>query len=423
MTETVFKVIGGATLTGSIAVPGAKNSVLKLMTAALLAPGKTTLTNVPDIADVGIMVELLTRLGCQVSHNRSMSEVQIDVPAEIGHRADYDLVRRMRASINVLGPILARCGEVDVALPGGDDIGSRGVDMHIAGLTKMGAEFGNDHGYLIARAPAGLAGAHIFLDLPSVGATENILTAAVLANGETVLDNAAREPEIIDLCQMLVKMGAQIAGIGTPTLTITGVAALKPVTHQVIGDRIVAGTWAAAAVATQGEVTVSGVDPNLLSLPLSKLHEMGAEIATQANSFTVTMRKRPTAVDIVTLPYPGFPTDLQPQFIVLNAISTGSAMITENLFEARFRFTQELARLGADLHIDGHHCLVKGVTRLSGAPVVSTDVRAGAALVIAGLVADGETLVSGVEHVDRGYADFVANLNSLGADVSRVELS
>jgi len=420
VTETVFKVIGGATLAGSIAVPGAKNSVLKLMTAALLAPGKTTLTNVPDIADVGIMVELLTRLGCQVSHDRSLSEVEIDVPAEIGHRADYDLVRRMRASINVLGPILARCGEVDVALPGGDDIGSRGVDMHIAGLTKMGAEFGNDHGYLIARAPVGLSGARIFLDLPSVGATENILTAAVLANGETVLDNAAREPEIIDLCEMLEKMGAHISGIGTPTLTITGVA--EPVTHQVVGDRIVAGTWAAAAVATQGEVTVTGVDPDLLSLPLSKLHEMGAEIATQANSFTVTMRQRPTAVDIVTLPYPGFPTDLQPQFIVLNAISTGSAMITENLFEARFRFTQELARLGADLHIDGHHCLVKGVARLSGAPVVSTDVRAGAALVIAGLVADGETLVSGVEHVDRGYADFVANLNSLGADVWREEL-
>ncbi len=341
MTETVFRVLGGARLSGAIRVPGAKNSVLKLMTAALLAPGKTTLTNVPNIADVGIMVELLTRLGCQVSHNQALGAVVIEVPTEIGHRADYDLVRRMRASINVLGPILARCGEVDVALPGGDDIGSRGVDMHIAGLTKMGAEFGNDHGYLIARAPAGLSGAHIFLDLPSVGATENILTAAVLANGETVLDNAAREPEIIDLCEMLVQMGAQIAGIGTPTLTITGVAELKPITHQVIGDRIVAGTWAAAAVATQGEVTVTGIDPNLLSLPLSKLHEMGAEIATQPDSFTVVMKHRPTAVDIATLPYPGFPTDLQPQFIVLNAISTGSAMITENLFEPEFASTKK----------------------------------------------------------------------------------
>ena len=423
MTETVFRVQGDAQLSGNIAVPGAKNSVLKLMTAALLAPGRTKLSNVPDIADVGIMVELLTRLGCQINHVPNSGEVEIDVPVEIGHRADYDLGRRMRASINVLGPILARCGMVDVALPGGDDIGSRGVDMHIAGLTKMGAEFGNDHGYLIARAPSGLTGAHIFLDLPSVGATENILTAAVLADGETVIDNAAREPEIIDLCQLLVKMGAQISGIGTPTLVISGVAELKPVSHQVVGDRIVAGTWAVAAVATKGSITVTGIDTTLLSLPLSKLHEMGAEVATSANSFTVTMQKRPTAVDIVTLPYPGFPTDLQPQFIVLNAISSGSAMVTENLFEARFRFTQELARLGADIHIDGHHCLVKGVPKLSGAPVVATDVRAGAALVIAGLVAEGETLVSGVEHVDRGYADFVKNLTDLGAVISRDVLS
>lgn len=421
MSETVFKVAGGAKLSGTVKVPGAKNSVLKLMTAALLAPGTTTLTNVPNIADVQIMVELLTRLGCQVTHNVDQGMVQILVPEQIGHRADYDLVRRMRASINVLGPILARCGEVDVALPGGDDIGSRGVDMHIAGLTKMGAEFGNDHGYLIARAPDGLTGSHIFLDLPSVGATENILTAAVLANGETVLDNAAREPEIVDLCRMLKSMGADISGIGTPTLTINGVTKLKPVTHQVVGDRIVAGTWAAAAVATCGEVTVTGIDPNLLALPLAKLHEMGAVVNTGADYFTVSMQQQPTAIDIVTLPYPGFPTDLQPQFIVLNAISSGSAMVTENLFEARFRFTQELARLGADIHIDGHHCLVKGVSQLSGAPVVATDVRAGAALVIAGLVADGITSVSGVEHVDRGYADFVANLSSLGATISREE--
>lgn len=423
MSETVFKVIGGARLKGQVAVPGAKNSVLKLMTAALLAPGLTKLRNVPAIADVEIMVELLTRLGCSVQHDFETAAVEINVPTEIGHRADYDLVRRMRASINVLGPILARCGEVDVALPGGDDIGSRGVDMHIAGLTKMGAEFGNDHGYLIARAPKGLAGTHIFLDLPSVGATENILTAAVLAEGETVLDNAAREPEIVDLCQMLQKMGAKINGVGTPTLTITGVPELKPVEHQVVGDRIVAGTWAVAAVATQGEITVTGIDPNLLALPLAKLHEMGASIAADQDSFSVKMTKRPTAVDIVTLPYPGFPTDLQPQFIVLNALSTGSAMVTENLFEARFRFTQELARLGADIHIDGHHCLVKGVAELSGAPVVSTDVRAGAALVIAGLVADGVTTVSGVEHVDRGYADFVSVLTSLGATITREQES
>ena len=419
MSESVFRVSGGAQLNGSVHVPGAKNSVLKLMTAALLAPGKTKLTNVPNIADVEIMVELLTRLGCEIDHQIDSASVEINVPMEIGHRADYDLVRRMRASINVLGPVLARCGEVDVALPGGDDIGSRGVDMHIAGLTKMGAEFSNDHGYLIARAPNGLVGSHIFLDLPSVGATENILTAAVLADGETVLENAAREPEIIDLCQLLNKMGAKISGIGTPTLTITGARELQPTAHQVVGDRIVAGTWATAAVATQGQITISGIDPNLLSLPLAKLHEMGAEIKTDADSFTVSMNTRPNSIDIVTLPYPGFPTDLQPQFIVLNAVANGSAMVTENLFEARFRFTQELARLGADIHIDGHHCLVKGVNKLSGAPVVSTDVRAGAALVIAGLIADGTTLVSGVTHVDRGYENFVSVLSSLGADISR----
>jgi len=364
-------------------------------------------------------VEVLTRLGCEIDHQIDSASVEINVPMEIGHRADYDLVRRMRASINVLGPVLARCGEVDVALPGGDDIGSRGVDMHIAGLTKMGAEFSNDHGYLIARAPNGLVGSHIFLDLPSVGATENILTAAVLADGETVLENAAREPEIIDLCQLLNKMGAKISGIGTPTLTITGARELQPTAHQVVGDRIVAGTWATAAIATQGQITISGIDPNLLSLPLAKLHEMGAEIKTDADSFTVSMNSRPNSIDIVTLPYPGFPTDLQPQFIVLNAVANGSAMVTENLFEARFRFTQELARLGADIHIDGHHCLVKGVNKLSGAPVVSTDVRAGAALVIAGLIADGTTLVSGVTHVDRGYENFVSVLSSLGADISR----
>lgn len=415
----MFRVTGGARLVGQVQVPGAKNSVLKLMAATLLGPGKSTISNVPEIADVQIMIELLTRLGCQIEYDRSAAIVIINVPVDLGHRADYDLVRRMRASINVLGPILARCGEVEVALPGGDDIGSRGVDLHIAGLTKMGAEFSNDHGYLIARASSGLVGAHIFLDIPSVGATENILTAAVLAHGETVIENAAREPEIVDLCQMLNSMGAKISGIGTPSLHVIGVSKLKPVNHNVVGDRIVAGTWAAAAVLTQGEIEITGIDPNLLSLPLTKLHEMGAEIVTDELSFTVKMTKQPTAVDISTLPYPGFPTDLQPQFIVVNSIAIGSAMITENLFEARFRFTQELARLGADIHIDGHHCLIKGVQQLSGAPVVATDLRAGAALVMAGLVADGITTVSGVDHVDRGYANFVETLTQLGAAVTR----
>jgi UDP-N-acetylglucosamine 1-carboxyvinyltransferase len=419
----VFKVTGGSRLSGQVHVPGAKNSALKLMTASLLAAGTTQLENVPDIADVEIMAELLTRLGAQVNRDISNSTLEIKVPENIGHRADYDLVRRMRASINVLGPILARCHEVDVALPGGDEIGSRGVDMHIAGLTKMGAEFNSDHGYLIARAPKGLHGARIWLDIPSVGATENILTAAVLAKGETVIENAAREPEIVDLCLMLNKMGAQVSGIGTNTISIIGVTKLTATTHEVVGDRIVAGTWAVAAAITQGEVTVTGVNPTHLQIPLEKLMSAGAQIEIANDSFTVRMTQRPNPVEIVTLPYPGFPTDLQPQFIVLNSIANGAAMVTENLFEARFRFTQELARLGADLQIDGHHCLVKGRLQLSAAPVEATDVRAGAALVLAGLIADGVTVVSGVSHIDRGYANFVSNLTSLGATIERTRES
>jgi len=411
---------GGARLSGDVTVTGAKNSVLKLMAAALLAPGTTTIRAVPDILDVGIMAELLRRLGCDVDLQAADGVVTIGVPQRPGHQADYDLVRKMRASICVLGPLLARCGEADVALPGGDAIGSRGLDMHVDGLVKLGAEVDSEHGYLLARAPHGLCGAEIVLDFPSVGATENILMAAVLANGVTIIDNAAREPEIVDLCAMLIAMGAHIEGLGGSMLTIEGVDALMPTDHTAVADRVVAGTWAIGAVATQGDVRIHGAVPQHLELTLHKLAEAGAQIDVLSDGFRVAMQGRPRAVDVVTLPYPGFPTDLQPMVIALASVSEGTAMITENVFEARFMFVNEMIRLGAQIRTDGHHAIVRGRERLSGAPVKATDIRAGAGLVLAGLVADGVTTVSDVHHVDRGYPGFVESLVSLGAAVSRV---
>ena len=417
----LLKVVGGGRLLGEVRVTGAKNSVLKLMAAALLAEGTTTLLDVPDILDVEIMAELLRRLGCEVSHNRIQSTVVISVPSVLDHRADYDLVRRMRASICVLGPLLARCGAAEVALPGGDNIGSRGLDMHVEGLIKLGARAVNEHGYLIASSEQKLRGDLIYLDFPSVGATETILMAAVTAVGTTVIENVAREPEIVDICTMLIAMGAQISGLGTSTLTINGVDELHPVTHRTVPDRIVAGTWAVAAVITQGDITIRNARADHLQIALDKLVTAGAVVSILDDGFRVSMNQRPLAVDIVTLPYPGFPTDLQPQFIALNAIADGAALVTENLFEARFRFVQELARLGADVRTDGHHALVRGHQKLSGAPVEATDIRAGAGLVLAGLVAEGVTSVYGVSHIDRGYAGFVQDLQRLGAEISRTE--
>ena len=414
-----FDVFGGARLVGTVRAPGAKNSVLKLMAASLLAEGRTRISNVPKILDVEIMAELLRRLGCEVTHDLETATIEIVVPAEPAHQADYDLVRRMRASINVLGPLIARVGLADVALPGGDAIGSRGLDMHIDGLTLMGVEVTNEHGYLVARVVDELVGASIVLDLPSVGATENLVTAAVLAHGTTIIDNAAREPEIVDLCEFLVSMGAKIQGAGTSTMTIEGVDRLHPTTHSVVPDRIVTGTWVAAAVITQGDITITGCRPEHLDLPLTKARQAGARITLGADSIRVQQSAQPRAIDIVTLPYPGFPTDLQPAFIALNAIADGTALVTENLFEARFRFVQELARLGADVKIDGHHALVRGRDTLSGAPVEATDIRAGASLVLAGLVADGVTTVIDIQHIDRGFEGFDEQLRSLGADVRR----
>jgi UDP-N-acetylglucosamine 1-carboxyvinyltransferase len=419
----VLRVTGGSPLSGEVVLTGAKNSVLKLMAATLLAPGTSRISNVPDILDVEIMAELLRRLGCDVAHDIAAATVAITVPEQPEHRADYDLVRRMRASICVLGPLVARVGVADVALPGGDNIGSRGLDMHIDGLRRMGAEVTSEHGYLLAHTPERLRGARVYLDFPSVGATETLLMAAVLADGETVIDNAAREPEIVDICRMLESMGARIGGLGTSTLTVEGVDALLPVDHATVPDRIVAGTWAVAAAMTRGDVTVRNADAGHLAIALEKLVTAGADVSVLSDGFRVVMADRPKAVDIVTLPYPGFPTDLQPQFIALNSIARGAALVTENLFEARFRFVQELARLGADVRTDGHHALVRGQERLSAAPVEATDIRAGAGLVLAGLAAEGVTTVYGVTHIDRGYAGFVPALASLGAAVCREEVA
>ncbi len=414
-----FEVTGGARLIGEVAVTGAKNSVLKLMAAALLAQGTSTIRAVPNILDVDIMAELLRRLGCDVGHDVEQQLVTISVPQTLHHQADYDLVRKMRASICVLGPLIARCGLADVALPGGDAIGSRGLDMHIEGLTKLGADIQSEHGYLLARAPQGLTGAHVAFDFPSVGATENVVMAAVLASGVTVIDNAAREPEIVDLCQMLIAMGASIEGVGGSTLTIEGVDALSSVDHTAVPDRVVAGTWAVGAVLTQGDITIHGGRIDHLELPLEKLHACGAVIDEVADGFRVRMSSRPQSVDVATLPYPGFPTDLQPMIIALASISEGTAMITENVFEARFMFVNEMVRLGALIRTDGHHAVVRGRPELSGAPVRATDIRAGAGLVLAGLVADGITTISEVHHLDRGYPGFVESLNALGASVVR----
>jgi UDP-N-acetylglucosamine 1-carboxyvinyltransferase len=417
-----FRIVGGCRLQGEVTVSGAKNSVLKLMAASLLAVGKTTISNVPDIADVDIMADLLTRLGCTVALNNKAggdATVTIDVPATPLHRADYELVRKMRASINVLGPLVARIGIAEVALPGGDAIGSRGLDFHIKGLESLGAKAHIEHGYVIAEAPDGLVGADITLDFPSVGATENLMTAAVLAKGVTTIDNAAREPDIVDLCEFLVSMGAKIDGIGTPLITITGVEKLNPTSHRTITDRIIAGTWAFAAAMTQGDITIHGAVAGHMEVMLDKLSAAGAIITSTNDGVRVKMDHRPRAVDVATLPYPGFATDLLPFIIAMNSVADGHAIVTENVFESRFMFVNELARLGAQITVDGHHASIDGIPQLSGAPVEASDIRAGAGLVLAALVAEGETTVDGAFHVDRGYPNFAEDLRNLGANVSR----
>lgn len=415
-----FLVGGGARLSGQVRVAGAKNSVLKLMAAALLAEGTTVLRNCPEIDDVPLMQKVLEGLGCQVERDGSV--VAITAPRELSERADFEAVRQFRASVCVLGPLTARNRHAIVALPGGDAIGSRPLDMHQSGLEKLGATTRIEHGAVVATADR-LVGADIKIDFPSVGATENILTAAVLAEGVTTLDNAAREPEIVDLCNMLNEMGARITGAGTNTITVEGVEKLHPTEHSVVGDRIVAGTWAFAAAMTQGDITVGGIDPQYLHLPLEKIRVAGADVETYPTGFRVRGTKRPTAVNYQTLPFPGFPTDLQPMAIALSSVSEGVSILTENVFESRFRFVDEMIRLGTDATIDGHHVMIRGKKHLSSAPVWSSDIRAGAGLVLAGLCSEpgGTTEVHEVYHIDRGYPLFVETMNSLGADIRRVK--
>lgn len=426
-----IRVHGGTRLAGEVRVAGAKNSALKLMAAALLAEGTTRLSNVPRITDISTMAEVLRRLGTRVTVPPAppgtdsldavtdSMEIIVDVPAEPGTEADYDLVKRLRASICVLGPLLARRGRVRVAQPGGDAIGSRGLDMHVSGLQRLGAEISSEHGFIVASAPNGLRGAKIWLDFPSVGATENLLMAAVLATGTTEIDNAAREPEIVDLGTMLTGMGARIDGVGSSRLEIEGVPQLRPVDHRTIGDRIVAGTWAFAASMTRGDVNVCGIDPGFLEIALDKVASSGARVDARPDGFRVSRQDRPTALDYVTLPFPGFPTDLLPMAMAHAAVSDGVSMITENVFDGRFMFVQEMVRLGAEIRTDGKHAVVRGKERLSGAPVRATDIRAGAGLVIAALCAQGYTEISNGHHIDRGYPNFVAELRRLGATIER----
>ena len=410
-------VTGGNRLSGEVAVGGAKNSVLKLMAATLLAEGTSTITNCPDILDVPLMAEVLRGLGANVELDGGT--VRITSPDEPKYDADFAAVRQFRASVCVLGPLVGRCKRAKVALPGGDAIGSRPLDMHQAGLRQLGARCNIEHGCVVAEADH-LRGAEIQLEFPSVGATENILMAAVVAEGVTTIHNAAREPDVVDLCTMLNQMGAQIEGAGSSTMMITGVDRLHPTEHEVIGDRIVASTWGIAAAMTRGDISVTGVDPQHLQLVLHKLHDAGATVTQTDDGFRVVQYERPKAINVATLPFPGFPTDLQPMAIALASIADGTSMITENVFEARFRFVEEMIRLGADARTDGHHAVVRGLPQLSSAPVWSSDIRAGAGLVLAGLVADGETTVDRIYHIDRGYENIEEKLSGLGARIRRI---
>jgi len=408
-------ITGGHPLNGVVRIGGAKNSALKLMAASLLADGRTVLENVPRIADCSTMVEVLEHLGAAVRWDDGT--VDIDTSGVHSQEAPYELVQRMRASIIVLGPLLARYGRATVAMPGGCNIGSRKIDLHTRGLERMGVTFEHEHGYL--KATGQLRGAVVSLDFPSVGATENLMMAAVGARGTTVIENAAREPEIADLADFLSEMGARIEGAGTTTIEVEGVDSFSPVRHRVIPDRVESGTFAIAVCAAGGDVLLRDARSDHLDLPLSKLGEAGAELHDEPDGIRIRMEGRPRAVDFVTLPFPGFPTDLQPQMMAMLSVARGTSIATENVFESRFMFVDELNRMGADIRTEGHHAVIRGVERLSGAPVRALDIRAGAAMAIAALAAEGVTEIADVYHVDRGYQDFEAKLSALGAEVRR----
>ena len=408
---------GGRVLRGTVGVLGAKNAVLKEMAATLLAPGRHIISNVPGILDVELMGRVLRHMGahCRLDGH----ELSVVIPDAPTPEAPIELVRAMRASIVVLGPLLARCGEARVALPGGDDLGARPIDMHLGGLEQMGAHFELVHGVLVGRCDGRLKGAEVELPFPSVGATENLLLAGTLARGETVILNAAREPEIQDLCDMLCGMGADIDGAGTAIIRVNGVDALHPVNHRVIADRLEAGTYAIAGAITGGDVTVTSCNPAHLRMELIKLEEVGCSVERGDGWLRVQGPERPKAVDFATLPFPGFHTDMHPQMVALLAIADGTSVITENLYDARFRYVGELLRMGADITTEWQHAVIRGVERLSGAPVLAHDIRAGAALVLAGLRADGTTLVGDAHHIDRGYEGFAEKLAALGGAVHR----
>lgn len=417
----VIQVEGGYPVTGTVTVEGAKNSALKLMAATLMASGVTTLTNAPNIADVHVMGKVLKNLGAKIE---VVDEhvLKIDTTGVDSWETPYDLVVQMRASTAVLGPLLSRFGKAVVAMPGGCNIGARKIDMHILGLEALGVEFKIDHGSIHASTPNGIHGETVTLAFASVGATENLMMASVFAKGTTVIDNAAREPEIVDLANMLNKMGAHIKGAGSPVIEIEGVSELHPVTHAVVGDRIEAGTFLAIGGLCGEPVTVSGFDPKHLGLVLKKYEQMGISIERGERECTAWRERPLRPTDIQTLPFPGFPTDMQAQSMCLLAMAEGSCIITENVFESRFMFASELQRMGANIVIEGHHAIVHGVPAFSGTQVKSPDLRGGAALVMAGLVADGLTTVSAIHHIDRGYEGFVEKLCSLGAHAQRVSV-
>lgn len=416
-----FLIKGGAKVVGDVTISGAKNAALPLLAGMILAETPATLTNVPTLKDVKTLIDLIAGMG--ISIHKNGDTVTCDTSTINNYYAPYELVKTMRASILVLAPLLARFGQAEVSLPGGCAIGSRPVDQHLKALEAMGAEIVVENGYVKAKTPQGgrLKGCHFTFDMVTVGGTENTIMAAVLADGVTHLENCAREPEVVDLAKMLVKMGAKIEGIGTAYMTITGVEKLKGCEYSVVPDRIETGSYLALAMMTQGDVTAHKTDASIMQVVLNKFSEMGADVTTGEDWIRVKMDKRPTAVDIRTLPHPAFPTDMQAQLMTVCAIAEGTSTIIENIFENRYMHVPELNRLGANISVDGHTAVVKGVEKLKSAPVMATDLRASMSLVMAGVCAEGETLVERIYHIDRGYENVEEKLRGLGVQIERVK--
>ncbi len=414
-------VTGGAPLQGEVRISGAKNAVLPILCATLLADGPVDIGNVPHLHDVVTTIKLLRELGASVEHDIGNGHVRVDARSVNSHVAPYELVKTMRASVLVLGPLLARYGAAEVSLPGGCAIGSRPVDQHIKGMQALGADVSVEHGFIKAKAER-LKGGRVVFDMVSVGATENVMMAATLADGMSVLENAAMEPEIVDLADCLIALGAKIEGAGSNRITVYGVERLHGGKHDVVADRIETGTFLVAAAMTGGRIVCRAARPETLDAVIEKLTQAGAAITVDADTITLDMHgQRPKAVNITTAPHPGFPTDMQAQFMALNCVADGVSVISETIFENRFMHVQELHRLGADIRIEGHTAIVRGVPQLSGAPVMATDLRASASLILAGLVADGDTVIDRIYHLDRGYERIEAKLSALGAKIKRID--